>query len=129
MATDFCDRIFLDIDGTIIPASEISPKGEMADAKIIHLMTRDEWGSGHTAGNFEGSLDITVPRPKDGLVMDFWAMMKERTLFTSTMEFKGGKVLSFLDCIINSIDDGGGSPGANVETKLSCKALRFSYDG
>lgn len=121
MATLYADRVFIDIEGTVVECKE-GTYNASRDQEMVSTMNRKGRGKGYVDGNPSFELSLVVPQPEDGHVVDFEKFFLDKTLFTTVFEYNGGQARTFVDCKIKEIDQSG-SEGEGIDTTLTVDAL------
>lgn len=104
MATQYVDRAFLDFDGIQVAVTNFSDSIS-ANKNRVSPMVRKNRASGYASGVPEISFTCDVPMPEDGFDINFRDALRSETLFTATVEYKGGQSITYLDCVIDSFEN------------------------
>jgi len=121
MPEEYVDRAYLDIDGTTIECTEITPKDscEVAPVETMNPLNR---AIGYTSGIPKYEISATVPLPQGGHAVNFRKAMRDKTEFTTTILYVGGKSITYLRCRITDVEQGS-EQGSRTDTKLTILAL------
>lgn len=121
MATDYVDRVIVEVEGTIVEATEGTYNAN-PNTERVKPMTAKNRATGFVDGSpdFEGSM--IVPEPEGGHVVNFNQLMLDRTLIQIKYIYAEGNTRSFADCRITEVDQPG-SEGEGVSTTINWMAL------
>lgn len=126
MAVIYADRVFIDIDGAIIPCKE-GTYNASKDTETVKPMNRTGRATGYVNGVLQVELSLVVPMPKDGHEVNLDQMMLDDTLFVTTYLYNDGTARTFRDCKITEIDQSG-AEGEGSDTTITVMGLDMEVD-
>jgi len=126
MATQYVDRAFLSVDGADIEAKSINWKGSADGHEPVKVMSRENRAKGYTRGPLIFELSIVIPmKQAKGSEVDVEKLFSDETLFTTVVEYRGGRTRSFTDCMIKEIDVPAEESGI-TDISITLDALQMS---
>lgn len=121
MAVVYADRVFVEIDGTVVPCKEATYNATQ-DQERVKPMNRANRPTGYVSGIPDFELSLVVPEPKAGHDVNFNQLFLDQTLFTTKFFYNDGTARTFRDCQIQEVDQSG-SEGEGIDTSLTIQAL------
>ncbi len=122
MPEEFVDRAYLDIDGITIECVSITPKdtNELNPVKTMNPLNRSR---GWTSGIPDFEYSAVVPLSQDGSRIPWRRYMRERTEFTTTIQYEGSdEAITYTRCRIADVEQGS-EEGSRTDTTIEVKAL------
>jgi len=121
MSQQFIDRAYLDIEGTVVECSSLTPNGEYG-LESVKTMNRANRGRGWTSNVPDFELSAEVPLPHGGHSVDFDKIAREKTEFTATVKYDDGTGWAYLSCRVSRIEEPSQVDGGTV-TNITIGAL------
>lgn len=121
MPEEFVDRAYLDIDGTTIECTEVTPKDSI-DIDSVKTMNPQNRAIGWVSGIPEHEITATVPLRQDGMLIPWRKYLRDKTEFTTTILYVGGQAVTYMRCRVADVENAS-EQGSRTDTSITIRGL------